>query len=107
MSKSPRFLISPQVKGKLIDATGCGAIVGAMTFTIIAGFITNGQPTFFMRYSPLIGGCTGGIIFCLFTLAVNLKKGVKGSTTPSLARRNRFNKPLQEKAKRANPKVKV
>jgi len=90
----------------VVEAGGCGAIIGAIVFTIIAGFITNARPTFLMRYSPLIGGLIGGLVSFFFVLAGNLKRYLLKKPVPSSV--EDLKNSLQEKnVDKVKPKVKV
>jgi len=59
---------------RMLEIGGSGAVIGAIAFTIIAGFITDAQPVPLMRYSPLIGGLVGGLVSFFVILVVDFKK---------------------------------
>jgi len=59
---------------RMLETGGCGAVIGAIAFTIIAGFITNAEQVPLMTYSPLIGGVCGGAVSFLIALAADFRK---------------------------------
>jgi len=59
---------------RVLEMGGCGAVVGALAFTVVAGFITNAQPVPLMRYSPLIGGLIGGVFSFLVVVVSDFKR---------------------------------
>ncbi|MBC7189238.1 hypothetical protein H5U35_03360 [Candidatus Aerophobetes bacterium] len=59
---------------KIVEKGGCGAVLGAIAFTILAGFITDARPVFIMKYSPLIGGAIGVFIFLGISAILDFKK---------------------------------
>lgn len=69
-----RKILTPYYSVRIMEIGGSGAILGAIVFTIIAGFITDAQPTFLMRYSPLIGGLLGGVISFFVAVLEDFKR---------------------------------
>lgn len=73
-------IFSFEDNSKIVEYVGCGAIIGAIGFTIFASFITDARPTFLMNYSPLLGGLIGGFISFILSLAYRLVNGKKEET---------------------------
>ena len=71
---STRKILNSHYTMRMLETGGCGAVIGAIAFTIIAGFITNAEQVPLMTYSPLIGGVCGGAVSFLIALAADFRK---------------------------------
>ncbi|MBE0478633.1 hypothetical protein IBX65_05885 [Candidatus Aerophobetes bacterium] len=58
---------------RALEMVGCGAVVGAIAFTIIAGFITDAKSVPLMTYSPFIGALFGGAVSFAVILFADFK----------------------------------